>query len=113
MFLFVEFLRFKALEPTSYKVYDAEQTLIKARNTRDDGRRRLVAEEKSLSMMRVEEVELSRRISDDHVVANARGMHVSEVFPNIHLGHIMVSINDTPVEDMPFEEVVKTIEKFR
>jgi hypothetical protein len=108
-----EFLRFKALEPTCYKVYDAEQTLKKARDTRDEGRKRLVAAETALASLRVEEVELSRRISDDHVVADSRGMHVSEVFPNVHLGNILVVINETPVEGLPFEDVLKVIDKFR
>lgn len=87
--------------------------MIQCRNTRDEGRKRLVAEETALSNMRVEEVELARRISDDHVVADARGMHVSEIFPNIHLGHIIVVINEVAVEDMPYEEVLKVIKKFR
>ena len=108
-----EFLRFKALEPTCYRVYDAEQALIKIRDTRDDDRKRLVEAETKLSELRVEETELARRISDDHVVADSKGMHVSEIFPNVHLGNIMVIINNTPVEDMPFEEVIKVIKKFR
>ena len=72
-----------------------------------------MAEETALSSLRVEESDLSRRISDDHVVADSRGMHVSEVFPNIHLGHVMVVVNETAVEGLPYEEVVKIIDKFR
>jgi hypothetical protein len=108
-----EFLRFKALESSCYKVFDAEQTLNTARTTRDEARKRLVTEETKLAGLKMTEVDLSRRISDDHVVADSKGMHVSEVFPNIHLGNVMAVMNDLPVEDLPFEEVLALIKKFR
>lgn len=104
-----EYIRYKELEPKCSKMFDVEIALNAQRDTRDASRRVLVAEERILSEMREVERTLARMISDDHVVADSRGEYISELFPNVHLGHILSTINGIPVETLPFHQVLDVI----
>jgi hypothetical protein len=104
-----EYIRYLELAPKCSKMLDAEKALNAQRDTRDASRKTLIAEERILSEMREVERKLASMISDDHVVADSRGEYISELFPNVHLGHILSTINGIPVETLPFHQVLDVI----
>jgi len=104
-----EYTRFIELDSYCSKIYGAEAALNAARDRRDEARKNLVREETNLNILREEERKLAARISDDHVVADSRGEYISELFPNVHLGHILSTINGVPVEELPFNQVLDVI----
>jgi hypothetical protein len=104
-----EYVRYRVLNPKCSKIFDAEEAWTEAKNTRDESQRKLVEQERVLNELRQEEKRLSTLISDDHVVADSRGEFISEIYPNIHLGHILSLINGVPVESLPFPEALDVI----
>lgn len=108
-----EYARYMELEPACGKMYDAENALNAQRDTRDASRKILVSEERILNELREEERKIAGRISDDHVVANSRGQYISELFPNVHLGYILSTLNGIPVETLPFAQVLEVIASTR
>jgi hypothetical protein len=104
-----EYVRYRILNPKCSKIFLAESAWQGAKDTRDEAQRVLVEHERVLSELRQEEKQLAALISDDHVVADSRGEYVSELFPNVHLGHILSTLNGVPVETLPFTEALDLI----
>jgi hypothetical protein len=104
-----EYVRYRVLDPKCSKIFHAEEAWTEAKNTRDESQRRLVEQERVLNELRQEEKQLASLISDDHVVADSRGEYISEIFPNIHLGYILSTINGVAVESLPFTEALDVI----
>ena len=104
-----EYVRYRILEPKCTKIFQAEKSWNNAREKRDESQRLLVEQEKVLNELKFEEKHLASLISDDHVVANSRNEYISELFPNIHLGYILSTINSIPVETLPFTQALDII----
>lgn len=104
-----EYIRYRILDPKCSKVFAAEQAWIDARNTRDESQRKLVEQERVLNELRQEEKQLASLISDDHIVADSHQQYISELFPSIHLGYILSTLNGIPVENLPFTQALDII----
>lgn len=48
-------------------------------------------------------------ISDDHVVADEKGIFIGEMFPTIQAGYILTEINFVPTEDQAFDGILALI----
>lgn len=54
---------------------------------------------------------MAAKIGYDHVVADSRGIFLSDLFPNIRVGNILCTVNGHDVETMSFEEVMAFIKE--
>ena len=106
-----EYARFQSLQAKCGPMREAEVAWSKSRDERDAARKKLVAEEAELNRMRDKERQIANRIGDDHVIANERGEILSELYPNVRLGYILATINDTPVESLPFDQIMGIIRR--
>jgi hypothetical protein len=107
----VQYERFKILEPKCSRqkiIYELYQA---ARREKDAVTKEYIAAEKFLTDLREREKVLASLVSDDHINADEKEITLSELFPNIHVGNILVRINQYNVENLPFEEVMKNIAK--
>ena len=57
------------------------------------------------------ERKLASKIGYDHVLADSRGIFLSDLFPNIRIGNILCSVNGTDVETLPFEDIQNVIKE--
>lgn len=87
-------------------VYD---TYCKTRNKRDEILSLIKTNEKILFDLKEKEKILSYLICEDHIIANDLKKNIGEIFPNVHLGYIITSINGIEVENLPFTEVINKI----
>jgi hypothetical protein len=86
-----------------------QEDLNKAREDRDVTRAELIKLESEMIILREQERNLSLKISDDHIVADEKGVFVGEIFPSIQQGYILCTFNQTDVENMRFDEAQKLI----
>lgn len=106
-----DFDRWVELSHKFVKVVEGEKGHEAQKEKRDEASKNLTREEAELNRMRDEERKIGNLISDDHVVACNRGESLSQLFPNIHLGMILSTINEIDVENLPHDEVMHLIKK--
>ena len=104
-----DYKRFKELQADYGHLLALQDELNKAREDRDVTRAELIKLESEMVILREQERNLSLKISDDHIVADEKGVFVGEIFPNIQQGYILCSFNQTDVENMRFDEAQKLI----
>jgi hypothetical protein len=107
--LTMQFERFKLLEPFCSRqkiIYELYQT---ARKEKEAVTKEYIEAEKHLNELKDIEKNLSSLISDDHMIADEKGISLTDLFPNIHIGYILTKINQYAVESLPYSEVMKAI----
>ena len=72
----VEYARFKELEVKYKELSALQDEMNKAREDRDITRNELIKLEGEMALLREQERNLSLKISDDHIVADERGVFV-------------------------------------
>lgn len=107
----VDFKRFKELEPINARLHDAQKALEKSLQLRDLSRDNLVKGEGELSTIREEEKKAASEICDDHIIADEKHVFIGEIFPEIHEGYILCSINDDDVEELLYDDIMKKLKK--
>lgn len=103
--------RFEAIKVENAKLVPVRDSLDQAREVRDKARELLVDNENQLTILREREKELARLITDDHMIADERKISIAEVFPNVRVGMILHSINETVVETMQYDYVMEEVLK--
>lgn len=78
-----DFKRFKELEPSCSRLGIAFDALEKCRLERDQAREVLLKAEADFLILREEERRAAAQISEDHVIADEKDLHISSLFPNI------------------------------
>ena len=105
----VEYKRFLEIEPRNSRLAAAKKALEESQHRRDEARELMLTAEKELVLLRDAEKVQAAKITDDHVVADERGVSLSEVFPNVRANYILCSINDAQCEGLTFKEIIKEI----
>jgi len=103
------FDRFTALEPICSRQAVIYETFSQARAEKDEAMKALLGAEGQLKRLLEEEKSIASFISDDHILADKQKTLVTDMFPNIHVGQILHSINGDIVENRPFDEVMAKI----
>lgn len=104
-----QYNRYKLLEPKCSRQKIIYELYQEARKEKEKVTKEYVMAEKLLNQLQEKEILLASLISDDHMIADERGITLTELFPNIHVGYILTKINQYSVEFLPFEEVNKCI----
>ena len=108
-----DWARFQELEPTCQKLDQAKATLEVARVNRDAAQKILMENDAKLTKFRSEERNLSSKITDDHVIADEKGIQISAAFPNIQPNSILHELNGVCVEDKTYKEIVQALKKLK
>ncbi len=108
-----ELNRFNELLPLATKLMAVQKKLELARDIRDEARRVLTETETELGVLREVEKDLAAKISDDHVIADEKGLPLCEMFLNVHVGHILHAVNGHLMDNKSFEEVITFVAKAR
>jgi len=106
-----DFKRFLELEPINSRLAEAQHALVVAQEERDAARVVLLENERILTRLREQERDAARKITDDHIVADEKGVMIAQIFPNIISNYVLHSVNDVPCEEMPFDKVNILIKK--
>jgi hypothetical protein len=106
-----EYDRFKELLPRYSKVAIAYQALEACRVERDIARDNLLNAEKAFQVLREEERRIANAISDDHIRADDKKVHISSIFPNVRPGFILSKINDIDVEYMKYDDAMQVVRR--
>lgn len=61
--------------------------------------------------MHDKERKLAAKIGYDHVVADSKGIFLSDLFPNIRVGQILCTVNGVDVETMKYEDIITIIKE--
>jgi hypothetical protein len=92
---------------------EVEKQLKATREERDRVRDEYLAKVSEFHALQDQERKMAARIGRDHVTADAKKIHLSDLFPNIRLGFILSNINGDDVENLPFAEVLSVIKTHR
>jgi hypothetical protein len=104
-----EYRAFRRTQKKFERLVGLRVTLDETRRRRDDVQTQLVLSRSLLSDARSREDAASNLISQDHLLADEKRLTLHEMFPNVHVGHVMTEINGTEVELLPFAEVLDVI----
>ena len=68
-----------------------------SRADRDEARKNLVNAKNELNQLKDKETRIASRISDDHAIADEKGLFVGRIFPQVHQGDIICELNSQNV----------------
>jgi ankyrin repeat protein len=103
--------RFKYLDPTNKTLLIIKKSLETASISRNAAKEIVVKAEFECEKLLEKERALAAHISDDHIIADEKRILISEVFPNIHVGYILIEFNGENVETTLWKILKKTINK--
>ena len=92
---------------------EVEKQMKVTKEERDRVREEYLAKVSQLHALQDQERKIAAKIGRDHVTADAKKIHLSDLFPNIRLGFILSSINGDDVENLPFAEVSSVVKTHR
>ena len=98
--------RYLELHPKCENQLVILETYNEARQSKDEALKLYIEANKELSALREEEKIAASFISDDHVLADTQRKTLQQLFQNVQVGHIMISINGENVENTPYNDVV-------
>ena len=98
--------RFKYLSDTYTDLWEASKELQEVKIERDKIRQDLLARTTELYTLQGQERKIAAKIGFDHVEADKRKIHLSDLFANIRVGNILSSLNGVDVENLPYTEVI-------
>jgi hypothetical protein len=107
--LTMQYERFKLLEPFCSRQKIIYELYQKARKEKETVTKEYIEAEKHLNELKDIEKGLASLISDDHMIADDKGISLTDLFPNIHIVYILKKINQFSVENLPYGEVMKAI----
>lgn len=128
------FLRFKELEDKYAPLYEAHVKVKEAKTERDIIRAKFLEATEGVFMPFIEmrpafnflsirvcfteihvlhdkERKMAAKIGYDHVLADSKGVFLSDLFPNIRVGNILASVNGIDVEYMKYDDVMNVIKE--
>ena len=79
----IEYDRYKQLYLKCSGLQQVHKALLESREDRDKAREELMSAEKALNEMRDREYAIANKISDDHAVADEKGVFVGRIFPQV------------------------------
>lgn len=103
--------RFKFLDPTNKTLLVMKKSLETASISRNAAKELVVKAEYEVEKLLEKERSLAAHISDDHIIADEKKILISEVFPNVQVGYIMVEFNGEDVENVLWKILKKQINK--
>lgn len=86
-----------------------QESLLAARDCRDETRAELTLAEQEHNKIMALERRCACKISDDHVIADEKGVLVADIFPNIQKGYILTEFNYQSTENLKFDTVLAQI----
>ena len=104
-----EYRIFKKEQKKYNRVIALRAELLKLKDQRDVLQNELTEAQQQLSQLRLQEEMAANKISQDHMLANEQRISLHEMFPNVHMGHILTEINEVDVENLSFKEILDTI----
>lgn len=104
-----EYRVFKKKQKKYNRIIALRIELLKLKDQRDALQKELTEAQQHLSQLRLQEEAAANKISQDHMLANDRRISMHEMFPNVHMGHILTEINGVDVENLSFKEILETI----
>ena len=104
-----EYRRFRRKQKKYTRVIALRSELLQLKDRRDLVQKELVEAQQLLSQLRLQEEAAANKISQDHMLANDQRISMHELFPNVHVGHILTEINEVDVENANFKEVLEII----
>ena len=108
-----EWAHYNELLPVCSRLEQAQNALSEAREERDAAQALLMKSEAQLIKYRSEERALAAKITDDHVVADEKGLQIAATFPNIQPNNILHLLNGVEVEDKPYKEIMLALKKLK
>lgn len=108
-----ELKRYQELLPLGAKLKAVQKELDKARVIRDEARETLKKAEEELAAVRQREREAASVISDDHVIADEKKIPLCELFPNVHAGFQLYSLNGHLLSEMSYEHLMAFVKRAR
>lgn len=93
----MEYRRYNELFLKCSGLQEVHSALEASRNDRDEARAILMTAEKELNQLRDQEVRIVSKISDDHAIADEKGLFVGRIFPQVHKGDILCDLNGQDV----------------
>ena len=94
------------LEPRCARLEQAQKALEAAKELRDDAQALLLSNESNLTRLRADERLLATRITDDHIIADEKGMQIAHTFPNIQANNVLHSLNGKNTELLTYKEIM-------
>ena len=88
-----EYMRYQDLYLKCSGLQAVHKALEISREERDEARKRLLFAKNELNVLKEKETKISSKISDDHAIADERGLFVGRIFPQIHEGDILCELN--------------------
>jgi len=105
-----DFKRFLELEEKGYgKFVPVEEKLNNAKFEKDEARDNLTQCESDLVKLREVERVASTKITDDHILANEKGLSLGEFFPNVRVGFILSAFMGEDVENLDYKSIIAKV----
>lgn len=106
-----DWARFKEIEPRNNLLALAYRALLDSQERRNEARELLQNAERELVGLQEAERLQATKITDDHIVADEKGVNISLLFPNVQSNNILAQINECVCEDLPFDEIMCEIKR--
>ena len=100
---------FKELEVRCERLIALRAELSKMKQIRDTCQLESVTALEDLNYSKSQEILAANKVSQDHMLAIQRKISLHELYANIHIGYILIRINDQEVEHLPFQQIMKVI----
>lgn len=108
-----DWARFQEIEPYCFRMQQAHKSMEESKVSRDLAQTLLLKSEAQLTRYRSDERACAARITDDHVIADERGMQIAETFPSIQPNSVLYSLNDVIVEQMHYKEIMAALKTLK
>jgi hypothetical protein len=101
--------RYLEIETKCAGLKAVNKALFISKQIRETSYQALTAAERELMLLKEEEKRIAFRITDDHTVADERGLFIGDYFANVHVGDVLCNFNGHDVENMDFFDIMKLI----
>jgi len=108
-----EWARYLELSEVCSRMQQAQRALAVAREERDVAQTLLMKSEAQLVKYRSEERKLASMITDDHIIADEKGIQVAQAFPNVQPNNILFSLNEVEVEGIAYKDIMTALKKLK
>lgn len=108
-----EWARYLELEDVCSRMQQAQKALEVAKEERDVAQALLMKSEAMLVKYRSDERKLAQMITDDHIIADEKGVQVAQTFPNVQPNNILFSLNGVEVEEISFKDINTALKKLK